>query len=162
MYALQYMGDGEFKAANKYHARAADKAFVIGEVLTWAEVKERSLVSHKHYFATVHDAWLNLPETVSGEFPSDESLRKFALIKCGYCTVKKVVCANNMEANALVTFAYDLDSFLVCETSGNIATIYRSQSQSMKAMGNQLFQKSKTDVLEYLSAMIGAKFEDAA
>jgi hypothetical protein len=162
MYALQYLGDGEFKTVNKYHARAADKALVIGEVLTWQQVQERSASSHKHYFAALHDAWLNLPETVSSEFPSEESLRKFVLIKCGYCTVKKVVCANNQEANSMIALAYELDSFLICEVSGNVATIYRAISQSVKAMGKAMFQKSKTDVLEYVSEMIGAKFEEAA
>ena len=33
MYPLRYMGEGEFKAPNAYHARALDKALIIGEVL---------------------------------------------------------------------------------------------------------------------------------
>jgi len=159
---LQYMGEGEFRTPNKYHARAADKALVIGEILTWEQVHERSQKSHAHYFAAVHDAWLNLPESVSGQFPSDESLRKFALIKAGYCTVKKIVCANNKEANLAVTLAYELDAFLICEVSGNVATIFRAQSQSVKAMGKDVFQKSKTAVLEILSDMIGAEVKEAA
>jgi hypothetical protein len=161
-YPLQYLGDGEFKTVNKYHARAADKDLVIGEVLTWQQVQERSLKSHNHFFASVHDAWLNLPESVSVEFPSDESLRKYALIKAGYCTVKKIVCANNKEANVVVALMSELDAFLICEVSNNVATVYRAQSQSVKSMGKDTFQKSKTAVLEILSEMIGAKVSEAA
>lgn len=159
---LTYLGDGEFRAVSKYHARAADKALVIGEVLTWAQINERSIKTHNHYFASIHDTWLNLPESVAGQFPNDESLRKYALIKAGYYSVKKIVCANNKEANAVMTMAYELDEYIVCEVSGNVATIYRAQSQSMKAMGKDVFQKSKTAVLEILSDMIGAKLEVAA
>jgi hypothetical protein len=162
MYPLQYIGDGEFKTANKYHARAADKDLVIGEVLTWQQVQERSQKTHNHYFAAIHDAWLNLPEIIAIEFPSDDSLRKFALIKAGYCTVKKIVCASNQEANSMVSLAYELDSFLICEVYGNIATIYRAQSQSLKSMGKDVFQKSKVAVLEILSEMIGTKLSEAA
>lgn len=162
MYPLQYLGDGEFKIPSKYHAKAADKALVIGEVLTWHEVQERSTKSHNHYFAMIHDAWLNLPESICEHFPNQESLRKYALIKAGYCTVKKVICSNNREANAMVALAYELDGFLICEVSDNVATVYRADSQSIKSMGKAMFQKSKTDVLEIISAMIGAQFEEAA
>jgi hypothetical protein len=158
---LQYMGEGEFRTPNKYHARAADKALVIGEISTWEQVHERSQKSHAHYFASVHDAWLNLPEAIAGEFPTEESLRKYALIKTGYCTVKKIVCANNREANAAVTLYYELDAFLLCEVVGNVATIYRAHSQSVKAMGKDIFQKSKSDVLDLISTMIGADAQQA-
>jgi hypothetical protein len=162
MYALQYLGAGDFKAANAYHARACDKDLVIGEVLTWEHVKERSLKSHSHYFAAVHDAWLNLPESISVEFPSSESLRKYCLIKAGYCTIKKVACSGNNAANELTAFMLELDSYLICKVNHNVATIYRAQSQSYKAMGKKVFQESKDAVLEILSEMIGAEIKEHA
>lgn len=158
---LRYEGEGEFRTVNKYHARAADKAHVIGEVLTWQLVQERSMKSHDHFFAAVHDAWQNLPETVAMEFPNDLSLRKYGLIKAGYCTVTKIVCANNKEANIAVALYLKIDEYLLCDVSGNVATIYRAQSQSRKAMGKEVFQKSKTAVLEVLSDMIGAEVKEA-
>lgn len=162
MTPLRYMGEGEFKAASPYHVRAMDKALVIGEVMTWQQVEARSQVSHNHFFAAVHEAWLNLPETISVEFPNSESLRKYALIKAGFCTVKKVACRTNREANELTAYLLGLDNFLVCEVSDNVATIYRAESQSYKAMGQKRFQESKTAVLETLSAMIGAEVLEAA
>lgn len=162
MTPLRYNGDGEFKASTAYHAKAMDKTLVIGEVTTWQQVEERSLKSHAHYFAAIHDAWVNLPEAIAGEFPNSESLRKYALIKEGYCTVKKVVCGSNREANELTAFLLGLDSYLVCEVTDKVATIYRAESQSYKNMGKKQFKESKTAVLEFLSAMIGAEVREAA
>lgn len=162
MTPLRYMGDGEFKAASPYHVCAMDKALVVGEVLTWQQAEVRSQVSHNHFFAAVHEAWLNLPEAISTEFPSSEHLRKYCLIKAGFCTVTKIVCATNHEAVKLISSFSEADSFAVCEISGPIATIYRAHSQSMKAMGQKKFQESKTAVLEILSAMIGAEVREAA
>lgn len=162
MTPLRYTGNGDFSAANAYHARALDKALVIGEVLTWERMEARSTESHNHYFAAIHEAWINLPETVAGEFPNPESLRKYALIKAGYCTVKKVACLTASAANELTTYLLSIDSFLLCEVYGNVATVYRAQSQSMKAMGKKEFQKSKQAVLDILSSMIGAEVKEDA
>lgn len=162
MTPLRYMGEGEFRAASAYHARALDKALVIGEVLTWGQIEERSQKSHAHYFAAVHEAWLNLPEAVSVEFPSDEHLRKYCLIKAGFCTVTKIACMTNREAVKLISSVSEMDGFAVCEVAGNIATVYRAHSQSMKAMGKKTFQESKTAVLEILSAMVGAQITEMA
>lgn len=162
MTPLRYMGEGEFETVSRYHARALDKALVVGEVMTWQQVEERSLQSHRHYFAAVHEAWLNLAETISVEFPSSEHLRKYCLIKAGFCTVTKIACMTNREAVKLITSVSEMDGFAVCEVSGNVATVYRAHSQSMKAMGKAKFQASKTAVLEILSAMIGAEVREAA
>jgi hypothetical protein len=162
MTPLRYMGEGEFRTVNAYHARALDKALVVGEILTWEQIEERSQKSHAHFFVAVHEAWLNLPETISMEFPNSESLRKYALIKAGFCTVKKVACRTNREANELTAYLLGLDNFLVCEVSDNVATIYRAESQSMKAMGKKRFQESKQAVLDVLSAMIGAEVTELA
>lgn len=162
MTPLRYLGDGEFKAASPYHVRAMDKALVVGEVMTWQQIEERSVESHRHYFAAIHEAWLNLPEAISTEFPSSEALRKFCLIKAGFCTVTKIACMTNREAVKLITSVSEMDGFAVCEVAGNIATVYRAHSQSMKAMGQKKFQESKTAVLEILSAMIGTEIREAA
>ena len=160
MIPLRYMGEGEFKTTNGYHARAADKTLVVGEVQTWEHVEARSPESHRHFFAAVHEAWLNLPDTISGEFPDDVSLRKFALIKAGYCTVKKIVCQTEGQAIELTAFMLEIDSYLVCEVTGNVATVYRAQSQSLRAMGKKVFQESKQAVLEILSEMIGTEITE--
>ena len=55
--------DGEaFVPATPYQAKLADERFVVGERYAMVEHHERSSASHAHYFATLHDLWLNLPE----------------------------------------------------------------------------------------------------
>jgi hypothetical protein len=158
---LQYLGDGQFQAM-RGHAKRCDKELTIGEVLTWEEIKARSMNSHRHYFASVHDAWLNLPEAIAGQFPTEEYLRKYALCKSGFCTMQKIVCSTEREAMQASGILHGMDTFAICEVNVNIVTIWRAESQSLKAMGKDRFQKSKTAVLEYLESLIGASLEQAA
>ncbi len=155
MIALRYMGDGDFQAPIG-HAKRLDKALVIGEVLHWEQVNQRSSESHKHYFAIIAEAWGNLPEDLGLELPSPEHLRKYALCKAGYCTVNKVVCRTNADAIQACMVLAAMDSFAICEVSGSVVTVYRAKSQSMKAMGGKVFQESKERVLQVISEMIGA------
>ena len=151
---LQYLGEGQFQAM-RGHAKRCDKELIIGEVLTWEEIKTRSINSHSHYFASVHDAWLNLPEQYAMEFPNDTALRKFALIKTGYCKTHKMVAINNSEAIKLASFMQSLEEYSICEVTGNVVTVWTADSQKYRAMGKKLFQKSKDDVLTFLSQFIG-------
>lgn len=125
------------------------------------EQKSRSQATHGHYFACIHDAWANLPERLSGEFPSPEHVRKYALIKTGYCTTHKIVCATNTTAIEAAGLVMGLDEFALCEVEGQLVTVYRAQSQSYKAMGKATFAKSKSDVLAFLSELIGADVSEA-
>jgi hypothetical protein len=152
--ALRYLGAGEFQAV---HPALADKQLVIGEVRRWDIIVERSAASHAHYFAAVNDAWLNLPSHLSIEFPSSEHLRKWALIKSGYCIIDKVVCASAKEAiRSMVTIRRLSDDYVIFERAGRVLTIYRAKSQSLKAMGTKKeFQESKDKVLDVLSELIG-------
>ncbi len=156
---LQYLGNGEFKTP-KGHALRLDRELVIGEILHWQEIKDRSGKSHRFYFATVYDYWLNLPEAIAVEFPNSESLRHYALIKTGWCTVQKLVCANNAEALKAVVLVTGLDAFCLCEVAGNILTVYRARSQAYRAMKKDEFQKSSKDVLDLLEHMVGAKADE--
>lgn len=48
--------------------KRADAQFVIGERYILVEQNERSMRSHRHYFASVHEGWLNLPEHMAERF----------------------------------------------------------------------------------------------
>ena len=155
MLPLQYQGEGQFIAPRGFVARC-DKELVIGEVLSWEICHERSAKSHAHYFATVGDAWANLPETLAMDFPSAEHLRKHALIKAGFCTVAKMVFGDDAEALRTCHILRGMDSYAICEVSGRVVTVYRAQSQSVRAMGAKAFQDSKDKVLAVISQIIGA------
>ena len=148
---LKHEGDGLFRAI--YPKRCAD--IPLG-VAAWQMVEHRSSESHRHYFACIADAWGNLPEALADEHPSPEHLRHFALIKAGYCTERKVVCATNSEALILASYSAEADKFALVNIMGRVVTIWRAESQSIPAMGGKKFQESKEAVLRVISAMIGA------
>jgi hypothetical protein len=152
---LRYEGEGEFKPVSPYWGRQADKHYVIGEQYDLVEHRQRSAKSHAHYFASVHDAWANLPETIASEFPTDDHLRKYALIKAGFYDSSTVVCASKAEALRVAAFIRPIDEYGIVIAKDATVTRFTAKSQSMKAMGKDDFQKSKDAVLQILSDMIG-------
>lgn len=155
--AIVYSWDGDGMVPLQRFAKIADKQFVVGEQYRMEAVEERSLISHRHYFASLHEDWLNLPEDISDDFPTQEHLRKWALIKCGYANKRSVVCDSKSEALRVAGFVEPMDCYAVVTVEGSVVTVYSAQSQSVKSMGKDNFQKSKTDVLDFVSAMIGVK-----
>ncbi|MBA3752935.1 MAG: hypothetical protein H0X01_02055 [Nitrospira sp.] len=148
---LKHEGNGVFRAI--YPKRCAD--IPVG-VAAWQQVEVRSSESHRHYFACIADGWGNLPEALADEHPSPEHLRHFALIKAGYCTETKVVCATNGDALMLASYVSRSDTYALVNVMGRVVTIWRAESQSVKAMGGKKFQASKEAVLRVISELIGA------
>ena len=136
-------------------AAAADREFVIGEAYVLEVVEERSTASHKHYFATIREAWMNLPFEPALQFPTPETLRKYALIKAGYADVEHHVCEFKTEAQRLALALRPHDDYAIVSVEGKVVTVYRAKSQSLKAMGKADFQASKDAVLAVISDMLG-------
>lgn len=152
---LIYTWQGDCFTPLKRFQRACDEQFTIGEVYTLEEVKSRSQVSHNHYFASLHDGWLNLPEHLTERFPTQEHLRKWCLVKAGYHDQRSIVASSKAEAQRIAAFIKPLDEFAVVIVSECTVTIYTAKSQSKKAMGAADFQKSKSAVLDLIANMIG-------
>lgn len=149
-----YQGEGEFRALPRFASRC-DKEFVIGQSYLLEAREERSQVSHNHFFASVAEAWKNLPEHYGERFATPDHLRKYCLIKRGWHDQRSVVCASKAEAQRLAAFIKPIDEFAVVVASEAVVTVYTAKSQSMKAMGKKDFQRSKDDVLSEVAAMIG-------
>ncbi len=145
-----------------------ERQFALNEQYTLVLAEEASTASRGHYFASLRDAWLNLPEimeftTSSGEiirksakdFPTSEYLRKWLLIEAGYYDEQTIACDSHTEATRVAVFAHTLDSYARIGTSGNLVVVRRAASQSAQAMDKEKFQKSKQDVLDFASSMIG-------
>jgi hypothetical protein len=153
---LRYEGGGEFRAPSAFVARLCDRDLVVGEILQWTVAEdERTAKSHKHFFATVKEAWKNLPETFADKFPNPESLRKFCLIEASYCTVTVIEARTNLEAVKTATLVTMLDEHARCEINDRFVTIKRAESQNMRAMKKDRFQASKDAVFTILSQLIG-------
>lgn len=140
--------------------RVCDRQYAAGAIYPLDVHEGRSHQSHKHYFACIHDAWLNLPESWTDEFPTDEHLRKHALIKAGYCDKRSLVLNSRAEALRTAAFIQPIDSYAIVTAQECTVTVYTAQSQSVKAMGGKVFQESKTAVLDIVSAMAGVKLEE--
>lgn len=139
--------------ANEHHGQ--------GEVLNMAPVEERSPANHAHYFACINEAWQNLPEHLAAEYPNPEALRKRALIKAGFCTVADYVCASRAEAERwALNLRREADDYALVMVSEAVVRVYRAQSQSMRAMGREQFQRSKDAVLHVLAELIGSDVAD--
>jgi len=152
---LAYRWSGDSFEVLPRHQKQADKEFVIGDVYTLEEVKGRSMKSHSHFFASVNEGWLNLPEHVAERFPTAEFLRKYCLIKAGFHDQRSIVAASKAEAQRIAAFIKPIDEFAIVVVSECTVTIYTAKSQSKKAMGADEFGKSKTAVLDLIDDMLG-------
>lgn len=147
---LRYEGAGMFRCL-----RPGQITIGQGEVHGWQMAEHRSAKSHDHFFACVNEVWKNLPEGLADDFPSSEHLRKWALIKAGFCSETHIVCANNSEALTLATKAKQMDKFSLVAITGKTVTIWTADSQRKDAMGRAEFQAAKERALHVLSNLIG-------
>ena len=118
--------------------KLCDQQFVVGEEYPLTILEARSRRTHNHFFATVHEAWKNLPEDIATDFPSAEHLRKWALCKTGWSTMKTFPCETHDHARNLAIFARSADEFAVIEVRGNIVRIHQAKSQYQKDHSAQL------------------------
>jgi hypothetical protein len=148
--------DGEAFVPLPRLARLADEHYAIGEVFHLVVEKERSPKSHRHYFAMIKEAWENLPKDEL-RFPTPDHLRKWALIRSGYCDERQIVCATKAEAARWMPILAAADTYSVVAVRGPIVTVYTAKSQSVKAMGSKDFQASKDAVLALCADMISVE-----
>lgn len=147
--------DGEVMRPTRGFAALADKEFVVGEVYTLTEAdKSRSSASHRHYFAAVYDAWLNLPEREAERFPTSDALRKYALIRAGFCNVSELAASSKAEAVRIAAFVQQADPYALVVVKGCVVQRFTAHSQDLRSMGRKVFQESKDAVLEVLAGMI--------
>jgi hypothetical protein len=153
-FPLTYLGNGQF-TTTPYHMKRLD--YGQGEIINVEEVQERSLKSHARYFAQLSSAWKSLPEHLADNFASADHLRKWALIKAGYRTESHLTgFKTNAEAVATAAFIGKLDGFCICEVRDRTITVYQAESQSIRAMKKERFQRSVEDVERIVSNLIGA------
>jgi hypothetical protein len=153
--AIAAMWDGEHFDPLGRFKKKCDQDFVVGQVYSLEVILERSDNSHRHYFAAVHQSWMNLPEREAERFPTSEHLRKYCLIKAGFCDQRSIACTSKAEAQRIAAFVMPMDSYALVTVKDAVVVVYTAKSQSYRAMGKEDFQKSKTAVLDLLAEMIG-------
>lgn len=139
-----------------------------GEVLYVDIDPERSKRSHGHQFAFVRRAWATLPEHLTGQpwAATPDTLRKYALIRTGYCKTELVAVGSAERALRVVSAmkaalrADEDEGFSVVEASGPVVMIFRPETQKLRAMGHDRFQESKQAIGEWLAALLGVPVEE--
>lgn len=154
---LTFVWDGQaMKPATSYIAKKAAEQFKPGEKIIFEQVFERSPESHRHFFASVHEAWLNLPEKYRLEYPTSEHLRKRALCVTGFHYRTDYPCKSEAEALRAAAMLRTVDEYaVVCIEPGNVVVRLVAKSQRTRAMRNKEFQESKTAVLAYCWQLCG-------
>ena len=137
---------------------AAVKAYTPGQRYWLEEVSERSWISHRHEFAFVHAAWENLDDALTEKFPSPGHLRKAALIATGWYREMIIEAGNAAAALRVAAYAKGRDEFAHVVTRGPTVIVRWARSQRMHGrdrMDKTEFQKSKDDILGWISNLIG-------
>ena len=138
---------------------ACERAYQRGHTYRLAEYDERTMRSHRHYFACIRTAWQNLPEAVAARYPTSEHLRKHALIVAGYADERTIVAADGPNAQVIVSLVEAFNEYSVCRIQGNVVRVWTPQSQSMRSMGKKVFEQSKQAVLGRLATLIGVSLK---
>lgn len=145
---------GVMRPISPFWARRAERQWTVGEVYAITDNPERSSKAHAFYFASVGNAWKSLPDHMAERFPSADHLRRYALIKSGFCDTQSMPCGTHAAAMRFAAFVRPIDEFALVTVTGSVMNVFRAKSQSMRAMGRDEFNRSKDTVLAVLADMI--------
>jgi len=155
MVPIVYRWDGECMRPVGRFAKVCDAQFVVGENYNLEVVQSRSMQSHRHYFACIAAAWDNLPEAHAGRWRTPEHLRKWALIRSGYCTEMQYAAKSRAEALRFAQFAAQMNEDAEVVATGATVCIRVAKSQSYRTMTRREFEDSKQAVFAVLADLIG-------
>lgn len=152
---VAFQWDGE--VMKPLQPKRADAFYTVGERYIMAPVCHRSDATHKHEFAWLREAWMNLPEDLADQYPTTEHLRKRALIDCGFYDESITDCGTAAAALRVAATFRTIDDFSLVIVRGRIVIRRTAKSQSKRAMGAAEFQKSKTAIMDLIAGMVGVK-----
>jgi hypothetical protein len=147
--------NGGFFPADRF-IEPARQTYVEGAVYWLGVEPERTDKTHNHEFAWLTEAWKTLPDHIAADYPNAEVLRKRALIATGWCNVKDYPCASKAEAERLRrTLEAELDAYAAVIVRDDVVRVCRAKSQARNRMKAAEFQQSKTDILRWVSDLLG-------
>ena len=139
-----------------------------GEIVAVQIERGRSDASHRHQFAWLHDAWLTLPEHHRGQpwAETPETMRKHALIAKGFNVSVVMDCGSNaaalrLKVQVLPAFV-GAHGYAVAQVRGPMLTVWAAESQSLRAMGKERFQSSKTALMDWVAEKLGVPVGELA
>jgi len=158
--AVTFLWNGTHMAPLPRFIPLCNKQFVAGQEYPMEIVEDRSMDSHRQYFAAVHDGWMNLGEADTERFKSSEHLRAWALVHTGFCTETDYPCDNYKEALLAARIIRSRSAYSVIKISGDVVKVFDPESQAIYgpgAMKPKRFQESKVAVLGLIESMTGVE-----
>jgi hypothetical protein len=154
---FRWLGD-HMEPVSTRDRQEADKYYVVGAVYKLAPWFDRSGVSHNHEFAFVEEAFDNLPEHLAPMFRDSTALRKWALCKAGFCSVRKTVYANSkaQAKDLYLALGGDYD-YAVISDDLIAVTFMKAESQKRSKANAKRFQAQKTGIIEVLEDLLGVE-----
>jgi hypothetical protein len=149
-----------FEPCGDHHLRIAAADYEDSRLYRLAPVEDRSDVTHNHQFAWIGEAWNSLPERYAGEAwaATPETLRKYALIRTGYCSTEIFTCGSKAEAQRWAANLRGLrDEFAIIIPKESTVQVFTAKSQKKRAMGAKEFQESKQAILDFIADLIGVE-----
>src|SRR5882757_3988917 len=144
--------DGVFVPEGR-NALFCNDEFGEGEIVTFERHDEISTKTRNHWHACVAEAWKNLPDA-DERFPTPNALRKWSLIRGGYCIENSVVCDSLEQAITIATFMGNSEGVIIV-VRGNV--VKRYTAKSTKDMPKDEFQRAKTDSLDIIAELLAVK-----
>lgn len=138
--------------------RLAHEQYEPNQTYFLGDIEERSEVSHRHEFVWLKEAWETLPEDLGEKYPSSEHLRKAALIATGWSTIHDYACVTPAEARRTYAIIRSLvDEYAVVVVQDAVVRVVEARSQARAKMKPADFQKSKQDILDWVSGLLGVE-----
>lgn len=157
--------NGEAMVPSQQALGLCNGQFTVGGTYRLAPVSQRSMESHRHYFACVREAFENLPEEHQGKWMTPDELRYHALCQTEFCDTTTFKAASFAEALRFAAQLITIPGFReVTIPKGNRRLVIHKTpwSQAVDAMPGKIFQASKQAVLDILSDMIGVTSAELA
>lgn len=139
----------------KRYENFAARQFVAGNTYRLGPSEVQSEASRGHFFICIHLAWENLPEDVTPRWRDETHMRRWILIEKGWYHESEFVVADRDTALQLATYIEARNRYARFAVIDNKLIVREAMSQSPKAMGKNNFERSKQDVLGFLTNLLG-------
>jgi hypothetical protein len=133
--------------------KLCDELFAVHEEYPLIEHHGRNMRQHRAFFASVGDVFDNLAEEYEGIYPSAEHLREWALCQTEFCTVTHEVYETRKDAIQAAKALRRLAPYAVISVVDTTLVTKHAMSQSVRAMGKEVFEASCKAVLDVVAGM---------
>ena len=160
---MEALEDGALAPVGGRHRAEAARQFEPGKRYRIVQHQDRNMASHRHEFAWLREAWNSLPEECALEAwaVSPDALRKYALIRTGFCTTEIYTCGSKAEAQRWAMNLRGMrEDFAIVAPKGSTVQVFTAKSQSTKAMDKAEFEASKKAILDFIAGLIGVDPDD--